>query len=74
MYDLIYAFCSSSEDLTRETFDAAANLMVVNNYENTYDLVLIGLYLRIGICIKHHPEDMGAYLKACEYWKGVTMK
>ena len=74
MYDLIYAFCSSPEDLTRETIDAAANLMVVNNYENTYDLVIIGLYLRIGTCIKHHPDDMGAYLKAWEYWKSVTMK
>ncbi|WP_312097213.1 aminoglycoside phosphotransferase family protein [Niallia sp.] len=76
IYDLIYAFCSSPDDLTTETIDTAASHLVVDNVHKSYfyEQVLIGLYLRIGTCVKHHPDDLAAYLKAWEYWKTIIMK
>ncbi|MCE7793785.1 aminoglycoside phosphotransferase family protein [Salipaludibacillus sp. CUR1] len=72
LYDLIYAFCSSPDDLTKETIDSAVSHLRVKPYENNlflYNEVIIGLYLRLGTCIKHHPNDFEEYLKAWHYWK-----
>jgi hypothetical protein len=33
---------------------------------------LFQLYCRIGICLRHHPHDLESYLKAWDYWKGIT--
>jgi hypothetical protein len=33
--------------------------------------VLIGLYLRLASCVKHHPADWTEYEKAWVYWKDV---
>ena len=32
--------------------------------------VIIQLYCRIGICLRHHPHNLADYLKAWNYWKG----
>ena len=76
IYDLIYAFCSSPDDLTKATLDTAASQLVVinRNISNLYEQLLIGLFLRIGSCVKHHPDDIGAYLKAWEYWKRIVIR
>ncbi|WP_372869112.1 aminoglycoside phosphotransferase family protein [Planomicrobium okeanokoites] len=71
IYDLVYAFCSTPEDLTKETFDYAARFLRERPSAN-YDLVLIGLYLRIALCGKHHPEDLALYLKAWSEWLKIT--
>lgn len=68
LYDLIYAFCSSPDDLKIETIEAAANTLLEDT-KNLYEDVLIGLYLRIATCIKHHPSDFDDYLNAWEFWK-----
>ncbi|MBY0122801.1 aminoglycoside phosphotransferase family protein [Bacillus sp. S/N-304-OC-R1] len=73
LYDLIYAFCSSTDDLTKETIESTVSLLNKEDIysSNLYAEVLIGLYLRIGTCIKHHPNDFGDYLNAWNYWKEV---
>jgi fructosamine-3-kinase len=74
LYDLIYAFCSSPEDLTAEVIESAASHLS-NKGKNTtnilYEEVLIGLYLRIASCVKHHPQDLDDYLNAWGYWKNL---
>lgn len=72
LYDLIYAFCSSPDDLTKETLISAASQL---NYKKDisehllFEEVVIGLYLRLATCIKYHSEDLEDYLKAWNYWK-----
>ncbi|MED4204940.1 phosphotransferase [Neobacillus mesonae] len=70
-YDLIYAFCSSPDELTKEIIDEAASHLTIKCEECNsflYKKVLIGLYLRIGACIKHHPHDFEQYRQAWNYW------
>lgn len=76
IHDLIYAFCSSPDDLTINTLQEAIKFLRIRNYENEliYKYVLIGLYNRISICLEHHPKDLPEYLKAWSYWKGVVYK
>ncbi|MCA1320620.1 aminoglycoside phosphotransferase family protein [Bacillus tianshenii] len=71
LYDLVYAFCSSPEDLSKETFDVAFDNLITGSKEYPCEEILIGLYLRMEACIKHHPLDFPQYLKAWEYWKGL---
>jgi hypothetical protein len=33
--------------------------------------VVIALYLRLGACLMHHPDDLPAYLAAWPRWKGA---
>ncbi len=76
IYDLIYAFCSSPDDLTKETIDSAVSQLMIKKEKNIpflYEEVIIGLYLRLGTCIKHHPHDFEEYLKAWYYWKDLIM-
>lgn len=73
-YDLIYAYCSSPDDLTKETIDSVVGHLEIKRgkYNSIlYEEVIIGLYLRLGTCIKHHPNDFEEYLKAWYYWKDV---
>ncbi|HYK71791.1 MAG TPA: phosphotransferase [Pseudoneobacillus sp.] len=72
VYDLIYAFCSSPDDLTMETIYEAAKYVTVESVKRLNEQVLIGLYLRIASCIKHHPDDLPEYLKAWDYWKDIV--
>ncbi|MQR94429.1 aminoglycoside phosphotransferase family protein [Fictibacillus phosphorivorans] len=73
IYDLIYAFCSSPDNLSKETIDSAMSDFMIEG-KNTpflYDRVMIGLYIRLGICIKHHPHNFEEYLKAWYYWRDL---
>jgi hypothetical protein len=75
IYDLVYAFCSTPNDLCRETIEQAADWLEVGNDINRqtlYEEVFIGLYFRIARCIKHHPEDLPKYLSAWTYWYDVV--
>jgi hypothetical protein len=74
LYDLIYAFCSSPDDLTKEIIDLAVSYLMINGEKNNsilYKKVIVGLYLKLGTCIKHHPNDFEEYLQAWHYWKDL---
>lgn len=74
LYDLVYAFCSSPDDLTKETIDSVVRHLMLKREKNNlalYGQVMINLYLRLGTCIKHHPNDLEEYFKAWNYWKGI---
>ncbi|MDM5155336.1 aminoglycoside phosphotransferase family protein [Bacillus sp. DX1.1] len=71
IYDLIYAFCSTPDDLTTETLNNAVSQFAFSENKRgkpLYEEVLILLYLRIETCIRHHPGDLEDYLKAWSYW------
>lgn len=69
IYDLIYAFCSTKEDLTKETIDYAMKQCVFRKKDSDlYEEIVIGLYLRIDTCLRHHPKDLEDYLAAWRYW------
>lgn len=71
IYDLIYAFCSTPEDVTKETIDYVTKQCVFHkNERDLYEEIVIGLYLRIDTCIRHHPKDLEDYLVAWRYWIG----
>ncbi|NOU70983.1 phosphotransferase [Paenibacillus sp. LMG 31458] len=71
LYDFMYAFCSSPDDLNLETLFQAYSLLIHDPIERSrlIEEVIIQLYCRIGICLKHHPHDLSDYLKAWDYWK-----
>jgi hypothetical protein len=73
IYDLIYAFCSSPDELKKETIMLAAKAL--NNAAISEELlceeVIIGLYIRLSRCAQHHPDDLPEYLKAWNEWKGI---
>ncbi|WP_248928492.1 phosphotransferase [Paenibacillus hamazuiensis] len=70
-YDLLYAFCSSPDELTMP-----ALIQTVSELETVEEIdrkVLIGdmllaLYSRLSTCLKYHPKDLIAYLQAWSYW------
>lgn len=72
LYDFVYAFCSSADDLTKDTFDSAIlYLKAAKDKEEAalYGNLLIGLYLRIASCSKHHPADLPLYFAAWSEWQ-----
>lgn len=73
LYDFLYAFCSSPDDLNIETLLDGFNLLEDNTLEHDVLIleVLVQLYCRIGIAIRHHPHDLPEYLGAWEYWKAL---
>ncbi|QWH29529.1 aminoglycoside phosphotransferase family protein [Bacillus mycoides] len=74
IYDLIYAFCSTPEDVTKETIDYVIKQCVFHKKErDLYEEIVIGLYLRIDTCIRHHPKDLEDYLVAWRYWMNEIM-
>jgi fructosamine-3-kinase len=68
IYDLLYAFCSTPDDLIKETIETAAKNLL-GETKNLEKDVLIILYLRMATCMKYHPDDFAEYLVAWEYWK-----
>ncbi|WML48323.1 phosphotransferase [Neobacillus sp. PS3-34] len=73
LYDLIYAFCSTPDGLTKETIESAASLLNESKSgQDLYEEVLVGLFFRIASCIKHHPYDLKQYLEAWSYWKEIV--
>ncbi|WP_142827965.1 aminoglycoside phosphotransferase family protein [Planococcus soli] len=73
-YDLIYAFFSSPNDLMKDTLGSAFKGLSAELPEEKqlYKEILIGLYLRLAICVKHHPEDFPVYLEAWNYWNRIA--
>lgn len=73
IYDFMYAFCSTLEDLTREAIDEVVEKSVFHNRarEALYEEVVIVLYCRLDTCLRHHPEDLEAYLQAWRYWMNL---
>lgn len=71
VYDFLYAFCSSPDDINPDTLFAAADLLEYGNIERTrlIEEALIQLYCRIGLSVRHHPNDLKEYIQAWEYWK-----
>ncbi|WHY27257.1 phosphotransferase [Bacillus wiedmannii] len=71
IYDLIYAFCSTPEDLTKEAINYVMKQCVFHKTDRElYEEIVIGLYLRIDTCLRHHPKDLEDYLVAWRYWMG----
>lgn len=70
LYDFLYAFCSSPDDINRETLDQLAALLEQNRVDTSRinEEVRVQLYCRIGLCIKHHPHDLPGYLQAWKEW------
>lgn len=71
IFDLVYAFCSSPNDLSVEVFERSVSKLkpeLVNTAE-LYTEVILGLYSRIATCLIHHPHDLDEYLGAWSYWK-----
>ncbi|MEH7454039.1 phosphotransferase, partial [Gottfriedia acidiceleris] len=75
LYDLIYAFCSSPDNLTKETISTAVShlkfLQTIDSHI-IYRNVLVGLYFRLATCIRHHPNDLDEYLIAWNYWTSLV--
>ncbi|OZM56105.1 hypothetical protein CIB95_13430 [Lottiidibacillus patelloidae] len=76
IYDLIYAFCSSPDDLTKETIEAASSHLIKGNKSgrDLYEDVTIGLFLRLATCLRHHPADFEDYMKSWKYWREIVAK
>lgn len=75
LYDLIYAFCSTPDNLSEGTINAAVEVLHHSekiSQQDVYEQVLISLYIRIETCLVHHPHDFPEYLKAWEYWKDLV--
>ncbi|WP_152392410.1 aminoglycoside phosphotransferase family protein [Paenibacillus guangzhouensis] len=70
LYDLIYAFCSSPDQLDTDTIQLAVERMDPKFIlgRDLKSEVIIGLYFRIATCILHHPQDFEVYIEAWEYW------
>ncbi|WP_078382251.1 phosphotransferase [Sutcliffiella halmapala] len=71
IYDFTYAFCSSPDDLNRETLlDTFSHLNLVSmDQTRLIKEVIVQLYTRIGICARVHPQDLADYVVAWDYWK-----
>lgn len=72
IYDLVYAFCSSPDDLTRETLQLAAARLrgwVPPTPAALWEEAVVGLYCRMGSCLLHHPHDFLAFLEAWRRWR-----
>ncbi|MCJ8009461.1 aminoglycoside phosphotransferase family protein [Lederbergia wuyishanensis] len=70
LFELVFAFCSSPDDLKFEIIYDVARKLPTFNHDKKYliEEVIIGLYLRIERCLYHHPDDLPAYLNAWSYW------
>jgi|GEM_PF-406036 len=71
IYDFLYAFCSSPDDLDTETLFAAFDFLEQGRIEKSrlIEEVIIQLYCRIGLSVKHHPKDLAEYIQAWRHWK-----
>ncbi|MDO3410581.1 phosphotransferase [Saccharibacillus sp. CPCC 101409] len=76
IYDVLYAFCSSPDDIDEETLYAAVDLLEQGRIDRSQlvEQVLIQLYCRFGLCVKHHPHDLPGYRKAWEEWRELCMR
>jgi hypothetical protein len=71
-HDFIFAFCSSPDNLTMDTFLQAADSLKPSirvDRAKLIEEVLVQLYCRIGTCLKYHSHHLPDYLEAWAYWK-----
>jgi aminoglycoside phosphotransferase (APT) family kinase protein len=75
LYDFVYAFCSSPDDLDLETLFAAYDHLHRKSVDKSRLIqeTAVQLYCRIGLSKKHHPGDLPEYLKAWESWKDYCL-
>ena len=75
IYDFVYAFCSSPDDLNAETLFAAYDQLHRKSVDKPRLIqeTAVQLYCRIGLSKKHHPGDLPEYLRAWEAWKGYCL-
>ncbi|MFC7681728.1 hypothetical protein [Paenibacillus sp. GCM10028914] len=75
IYDFLYAFCSSPDDMNIDTLFTTSDFLEQGCIEKPrlIEEVLIQLYCRIGLSIKHHPHDLPGYIKAWNDWKSLCM-
>lgn len=73
IYDFVYAFCSSPDDINLETLFTAYDFLEQGTVDKSrlIDEVSIQLYCRIGLSIKHHPNDLPEYLRAWSHWREI---
>lgn len=73
IYDFMYAFCSSPDDINIDTLYTAFNCLEHGYIDRSrlIDEVSVQLYCRVGLSAKHHPNDLSEYIKAWEHWKGL---
>lgn len=74
LYDLLFAFCSTPDDLSRETLAPAINKLRISPgpTDNSDTLLIVSLYIRVSRAIKHQPDDVQAYREAWTSWtRGV---
>ncbi|MEW9701868.1 hypothetical protein [Paenibacillus sp. SI8] len=71
IYDFLYAFCSSPDDIDTVTLFAASDLLEQGYVEKSrlIEEVLIHLYCRVGLSVRHHPNDLAEYIQAWGHWK-----
>jgi hypothetical protein len=71
IYDFLYAFCSSPDDINTDTLFTTFDFLAPVRVEKTRLIqeVLIQLYCRIGLSVKHHPSDLAEYIVAWRHWK-----
>lgn len=71
IYDFLYVFCSSPDDINIETLFSSFEFLEQGHIEKSrlIEEALIHLYCRIGLSVKHHPDDLPEYLKAWNEWK-----
>jgi thiamine kinase-like enzyme len=76
IYDVLYAFCSNTQDFDQDCLRSAVSVLTgwEKNEEILIKHLLINLYCRIGICLKHQTGDMDGHLKAWNYWKMLLHK
>ncbi|NGZ76683.1 phosphotransferase [Saccharibacillus alkalitolerans] len=76
LYDFLYAFCSSPDDLNIETLLAALDDLehVQIRRPRLIEETLIQLYCRTGLSVKHHPHDLPGYLEAWSYWTALCRR
>lgn len=76
LYDFLYAFCSSPDDLAPallwEIFEKLEQ--VTMDKFRLMEEALVHLYCRIGLSNKHHPQDLPEYLEAWNMWKRLCEK
>lgn len=75
LYDLLFAFCSSPDDLTEDVLLGAVRKLARTGTSLTAEPqkliaeTCLQLYCRIATCLRHHSGDLPAYLEAWPYWK-----
>ena len=73
-FDLLYAFCSSPDELTLPVLLQAVRETELSEEIDRYELtgdMLVALYSRLSTCLRYHPEDFAAYQQAWSYWTSL---